>query len=124
LNLLKTTYLDFFITTVINIGFFIIQIALLWLYFKVVKKVKTLNEVLGIGDLVFLLISTLFMSVSGFMTFYILGICISLFLAIILKWNTKTSTVPLAGILSVELAGILLLQYFKVLNLRSEFLIW
>lgn len=123
LNLNTTNYIDFTISTVINICFVIIQLVLLLFYFKIKKSTKSLNDLLGLGDIVFLLISSIYMGISGFIWYYVVGISLSLLIALIMNWNTNSSTIPLAGILSIELATIILLQYFKMLNLRLEFLI-
>jgi hypothetical protein len=120
----KTNFYELLMVTGFNATFLSLQFVILALYFRWVKNKKKLQELIGVGDIVFLFVSCLFFGISNFMFFYIIGISVSLLLAIMLKWTTAASTVPLAGILSVILAFGLILEFYNIYNLRSERLIW
>jgi hypothetical protein len=92
-----------------NIGFIALQILLLKLYFRV-KDPKTtafIDNKIGLGDILFLLAASFFLSPLNFILFYLLSLIFA-----VLLWLCRTITnsrseqwsIPLAGIQSIFFA--------------------
>lgn len=102
-----------FIDTVLNIGFILIQLIVLSLYFsfKEKKMVNITLNYLGLGDILFWAACSLVFSSLNFIAFY----CLSLFVVLIViavwkgfKIKPTMTTVPLAGIQAATLLCFLL----------------
>jgi len=83
--------------TLANLGFLLLQFALLTIYFRLRKgKLK-----IGWGDVLFLAATCFYFSPANFLLFY----CLSLVFALVLhlSFAKKNATVPLAGLQSMFL---------------------
>ena len=90
-------------TTVLNIGFVLMQLLLVTLYFtlKQRKLVNITTNHFGIGDVLFLGIIAISFSTVNFVFFYLLGIVISLLIGLLLIQSKSTDkTIPFAGIMA------------------------
>ena len=96
---------------IVNVAFLVLQFGLLTAYFSLKNK-KLINvtaELLGWGDLLFLLSISVYLSALNFLVFYILSLV--LILTGWLAWQffskNKSQTVPLAGLQALLLTGAL-----------------
>jgi hypothetical protein len=89
----------------INLGFIAVQLILVSIYFSVKHKklVNITDQMLGLGDVLFLSCVVLYLSVLNFLFFYVLSLIVVL-LAWLL-WQTiatpKNKQIPLAGFQSL-----------------------
>src|SRR5690606_5422930 len=95
------TFKELFLASiVINVSFVLILIILIFIYSKLKLK-KPMSETFALGDcLFFLAIAFSFSSISFLITF-IFSLIFSLLIHLILKRNSKFTTVPLAGYMSL-----------------------
>ncbi len=114
------TFTKFFL---MNVLFLFIEYLIIKAYFSIKKGnlVKIINEYIGIGDVIFLIIIGLFFSPLNFLLFLIVGLFMILLLSLLLKRKTNINNkkVPLAGLLSIWL-GIIIITNI-VFNLKYEF---
>jgi len=91
----------------INLVFVMLQYALVTVYFSIRQKklVNIADQLLGIGDVLFLLVVAFYLSVLNFLFFYIISLIGSL--AIWMVWqffsSQKIKEIPLAGFQSLIL---------------------
>ena len=114
--LYKNMFSELFYTTIsINIGFVLVLLFAVFLYSKI--KLKTaITKTFGLGDgLLFLALVFTFSSVS-FLILFVFGLVFSLIIHLVLKRNSKFSTVPLAGYLSLFFAITYLSYWFGIIN--------
>lgn len=91
--------------TLINIGFIVVQLILVSVYFSV-KNRRFTNitlQYLGLGDILFLLSISFYLSVLNFLLFYIISLAIILtgWLAWQLIFKKKDKQIPLAGLQAI-----------------------
>lgn len=94
----------------VNIGFLTIQFFLVcaWFTFRNRKWTNISSELLGWGDILFLLSVAVGLSVSGFMFFYIISLAIVCLYWMVIKVIGKNDKlVPLAGLQALLLAIVL-----------------
>jgi len=109
----------------INIGFLASQILLVSAYFSIKNKrlINITDQLLGLGDILFLLSISIYLSVLNFLVFYILSLVIVLF-----SWLTwqlfsqkKGHEIPLAGLQALILIVVLSCDWWvKNLNLTVD----
>jgi hypothetical protein len=96
---------SFWQTTLINVGFILIQMILVSTYFSFKNKKLTniTNHLLGLGDILFLFSIIFYLSVLNFLLFYIVSL-----IAILIGWLTwqmvsskKSKEIPLAGLQAI-----------------------
>jgi hypothetical protein len=112
-------------SVLINIGFFFIQLFILTIYFSIKNKkwINISQNLLGLGDILFLLSITFYLSVLNFLFFYItsLGGVLLLWLIWQAISSKKNEFIPLAGfqalIFIVFLAGD---WWYKSFNLTND----
>lgn len=109
----------------INIGFLALQILLVSAYFSIKNKrlINITDQLLGLGDILFLLSITAYLSVLNFLVFYILSLVIVLFSWLI--WESfsqkKGHAIPLAGLQALILIAVLSYDWWvKNLNLTAD----
>ena len=119
--LFKNSSAGLFLTTIgINLSFVSILLLSIWLYSSLKLK-QSLFEVFGSGDLLlFLALIFSFSSISFFIIF-VFGLVFSLTLHLIIKKNSKHTTVPLAGYLSLFFAISYLSQWSGIINTLYTF---
>lgn len=102
--------------SLINIGFLIFQLLLVTIYFSIKHKklVYITNELLGLGDVLFLLCISFYLSVLNFIIFYIISIVIVLLTWIV--WQSlsprKSKQIPLAGLQALVFAAFLTTDWY------------
>ncbi|MDB5134663.1 MAG: hypothetical protein JWP37_1266 [Mucilaginibacter sp.] len=98
-------FFQFWQPALINLGFVIVQLFILTIYFSIKNKkwINVTSQLLGWGDILFLLSIAVYLSVLNFLFFYItslVGI-----LALWLTWQVvsakKNKYIPLAGLQSL-----------------------
>jgi len=108
IRLLKHLVLSEFEQSIlINIGFIVLQLLILTIYFSIKSKkwINITNQLLGLGDILFLLSIAFYLSVLNFLFFYIVSLVVVLLLWI--AWQAisakKNKFIPLAGFQSLIL---------------------
>lgn len=114
-------------SVIFNIAFFVGQIVLVTAYFSVKNRKLTniTNELLGIGDVLFILSITCYLSIFNFLFFYIASLVIVLI--VWLAWQmvsaNKSKHIPLAGLQAILFAAFLICSWsLKTLTLTDD--IW
>ncbi|HTK18446.1 MAG TPA: hypothetical protein VL442_02985 [Mucilaginibacter sp.] len=109
----------------INIGFLLLQIVLLSVYFSLKNKRFTnlTDGLLGLGDILFLLSITVYLSVLNFLFFYIVSLVLVLVTWLI--WQSvsakQNKEVPLAGMQALILIIFLCCDWgLKIFNLTND----
>lgn len=108
----------------INVGFVLLQVLLVSLYFSLKHKkfVNITHSLLGIGDILFLFSTAFYLSALNFLFFYIVSLIGSLIIWLIWQMlsSKKTKEIPLAGfqsiILMLFLAGSWWIHLFDLAN--------
>jgi hypothetical protein len=113
------------VPTLINLGFLALQILLLSVYFSVKNKrlINIFDGLLGLGDILFLLSITVYLSVLNFLFFYIISLIL-----ILLTWligqiisDKKSKEIPLAGMQAFILIVFLTCDWWlKIVNLTDD----
>lgn len=105
---------EYFQGTLFNLIFLSIQALVLIIYYLLRRKsLRTIiNGSLGLGDILFLLVTAFSLSDLNFIVFYMLGLTITLLTWLIIKpfLSINRDTIPLAGFLSVMLAIVLIFE--------------
>jgi hypothetical protein len=109
----------------INIGFLVLQILLVSAYFSIRNKqlINITGQLLGLGDILFLLTITVYLSVLNFLGFYIMSLVIVLFSWLIWQLFSakKNYAIPLAGLQALILIAVLSFDWWvKNLNLTDD----
>ncbi len=88
-----------------SFGYLIVQMALIWLYFrlKTKRKVTIINTYFGLGDLLLLLIFTLSFSAINYVIFLTLGMLFSIVLHLLIVQfsSIQDNSVPLVTYFSI-----------------------
>jgi hypothetical protein len=112
-------------SVIINIGFVVLQLLILTIYFSIKNKkwINITGQLLGLGDILFLLSISFYLSVLNFLFFYIVSL-----VGVLLLWvgwqavsAKKNKFIPLAGFQSLIL--ILLLAsdwWYRSLDLTND----
>lgn len=111
LHFLHQDSLVFLSTILINLLFVSIIFSVLLLYSKF-KLQKNIFDVFGLGDLLFFTILAVSLPILSFLTVFVFSTIFSLILFLMLKRYFTTNTVPLAGLQSLFLAIVLILNTF------------
>ena len=93
----------------INLGFLLLQLGLLWIWFVVRKKRTTslIDQAIGKGDLLFWVAAGCFFSPVNYILYYLLSLIFALLVHLVFQtWVSirRFPTVPLAGYQAVFLA--------------------
>ena len=95
-------------SSLVNNGFLAIQLLLVSLYFSFKKRrwVILTQNLLGWGDILFLITAAFYVSTINFLFFYTISLTVTLFFWLIwqLLVNKSDSHIPLAGLQSLMLA--------------------
>jgi len=115
---------NFWQNTLLNLGFVLLNWTLVSIYFSMKKKkfVNIIDSHLGLGDLLFLVVCAFVFSVPNFLFFLCLGFSTALlFYVLYLKRiKRKEESIPLAGVMALLLALILVLDQFYALQLADN----
>lgn len=102
-----------------NIGFIFIIVSVLYLYSKFKMK-KTINEGIGLGDILFFIALAVSFPIITFLILFSLSLLFSLLLFVILKPSLKQKIAPLAGLQALFLFIILFINLtFNFVNLYA-----
>ncbi|WP_426672068.1 hypothetical protein ACPPVU_12635 [Mucilaginibacter sp. McL0603] len=109
----------------INIAFLILQFLLLSAYFSLKNKrlINILDQMLGLGDILFLICLTVYLPVLNFLIFYILSLVVALICWAIWQFFAvrKDKEIPLAGMQAMLLMVLLIGDWWlKILNLTDD----
>jgi Flp pilus assembly protein protease CpaA len=92
-----------------NFIFFILQMVLVWFWFRIRKgkAVRIVDQQIGLGDILFIPVLCAAFSPANFFVFYFGGLVCVLIFALIIQWmrSNQKLVIPLAGALAVPLAG-------------------
>ncbi|TXD64162.1 prepilin peptidase [Polaribacter glomeratus] len=99
----------FLSNSLVNIIFIILIFLVLWLYAKLKMK-KNIFEVFGKGDLLFFILLAVSLPILSFLMVFIFSIFFSFLVFSLLKHRFKDTTVPLAGLQSLFLALVLMVN--------------
>lgn len=91
-----------------NTAFVLLQLVLIALYFMVRQNgtLKFIDDVIGLGDIVFMGVCAMAFSTARFCVFYIISLIVALLGTIVVKnfrRNTKDPGVPLVGYMAISL---------------------
>lgn len=120
-NLTVIDYSQYLFNTLINIGFCLIQYAILTLYFSFKNKtiINIADTVLGWGDIVFVLVLCFAFPPLMFFIYYMLSLVIATLIGFYFKLQNKT--VPLAGIQALVLTlWIIIISFIFHLSLNND----
>nr|WP_256935110.1 hypothetical protein [Olleya sp. HaHaR_3_96] len=105
--------------TIYNIGFIAVNIIGLSLYFSIKNKkfINPIDESIGLGDILFFLAITPLFTLKPFIVFFVVSLLLTLLFYSIVNAIKKTSTIPLAGYLSIFLMAFLIIRdVFKIIQ--------
>jgi len=110
---------------IFNIGFFLGQLALVTVYFSVKNKKLTniTANLLGLGDLLFILSIAFYLSIFNFLFFYIASLVVVLVFWLIWQRisSNKNNNIPLAGLQALLFIVFLLCDWwFKAISLNDD----
>jgi len=102
---------------VYNMAFVAINMIGIVLYFSIKSKqlINPIDNVIGLGDVIFFIVITPLFSLKPFILFFIIGLLFSLITHLIYSAFKKSENIPLAGYLSIFLVVHLVVKnVFKV----------
>jgi hypothetical protein len=111
LHFQKQATIVFLSNSMVNLIAISLIFSLLWLYTKFKLK-KRIQEVFGLGDLLFFCLLAVSLPIISFLVIFVFSLIFSLFVFMLIKSSLKNKTVPLAGLQSIFLAIILVLDIF------------
>ncbi|MFN3402674.1 MAG: hypothetical protein ACK40G_01175 [Cytophagaceae bacterium] len=117
---------DMMFNTSVNLGFLLLQLVLLTIYFSIKNKrfIWITNDYLGIGDILFFVCIAFLFSPMNFIFFYLISlVVIVLGYLFMVLFRKSVSTVPLAGLQAILVIPLLLLNHFFSLIITSDHLI-
>lgn len=99
----------FFITIAINLLFICVIFGVLWGYAKFKMK-QALFDVFGLGDLLFFVLLAISLPTISFLLLFVFSLIFSLSIFLLLKKRFTEKTVPLAGLQSLFLGLIIIIN--------------
>jgi len=113
------------VPTLINTGFLALQLILLSVYFAIKNKrfINIADGLLGLGDILFLLSITVYLSVLNFLFFYIFSLILILVIWLITQVVSakKSKEIPLAGMQALIFIVFLSCDWWlKMFNLTAD----
>lgn len=97
-----------------NVAFIALQGLVLYLYFRFVRGISDIQSVLGLGDILFIVLSAVFFSPVNFVLFYVVSLVITIVGALLMALPQRQKTIPLAGFMAAQLVVVMVLQYSHV----------
>ncbi|WP_156309120.1 hypothetical protein [Sphingobacterium endophyticum] len=123
-SLKRIDFNAFIENTILCLAFIAFLMLLLTLYFSIKDKklVNLFSQYLGLGDMLFFIVTGFYFDIISYILFFIASLLISLLLTpIIFKFQGKENHIPLAGLQSVCFALYITLDYFQLFSFK-EFL--
>jgi hypothetical protein len=103
--------------SLINLGFVLLQLFMLSIYFSLKnhKPTNIINKYIGLADILLLIACCFCFSPLNFMMFLFFNLIICLVISVIFYFNKKKTSIqlPLAGVLALSLGGLIILSYFN-----------
>lgn len=121
IHYLKVEASFFYRSLPINFILVSIIILLLFLYSKLIAKKKFMNHSIGLGDVLFFIALAIGFPTMTFIVLFSYSLFFSLLTYLIFKKRMKLKTVPLAGLMSLFLIGVLALDI--IYNLPSLYIL-
>jgi len=121
LHLQHTSWTQYIILTVTNLILVSCILLILFLYTKFIARKQFLNVSFGLGDLLFFYALALGFPTFTFILLFVGSVLFSLLIHIFTIKKREEKTVPLAGLMSVFLIGVMLFSYIP--NTPSLFII-
>lgn len=112
----------YLLNAILNCSLILIQVVVLFFYFKVVRKITNLFEhAFGLGDLLMLFCFAFAFPFAGFIIFCLSTFLISISITLLAKLAKKdiSASIPLAGIQAATYCILLLVNQLYVLPLFS-----
>ena len=119
------TIQDVIISSSYNIGFLLVQLILLFVYFSVKERrlVNITCGYLGWGDILFLLCIAFYLSPFNYLIFYIASLIVVLCFSLTLSYlkSTKESKIPLAGLQAIMFSLLFLADWrMDIFNMTND----
>lgn len=105
----------FLITIVMNLGFTLILILMVYLYSKI-KLHLNFKETIGLGDIVFFIAIALSFATITLIITFVFALIFSLLLHMVKKSNQQNKTVPLAGYMSLFYIAVFVGYWLGIIN--------
>ena len=109
LHFMQQTQIVFVSSIVMNITFIALVFGVLCLYAKIILQ-NNIFQVFGMGDLLFFILFEVSLPLVSFLMVFIFSLLFSLLIFILVKRKLKDKTVPLAGLQSLFLILVLLVN--------------
>jgi len=103
------------LNTVFNLLFVLVLISVCFVYAKVKLKIP-LNEILGIGDILFFIFAAFAFSMLSFFILFVFALVFSLAMHQFFKYKQAHTTVPLAGYMALFFCTLYGLGFFTDTN--------
>lgn len=105
-------------TMLLNIGFVLVNVIGVILYFSIKNKafVNPIDNLIGLGDICFFIAITPLFNLRAYIIYFIAALVISLVMHLILNQIKKIKSIPLAGYMSMVLIPFLVVR--DVLNIN------
>lgn len=97
-----------------NMAFVALQGMVLYGYFRFVRGVSNLQTVLGLGDVLFIILTAVFFSPVNFVLFYVVSLVLTIVGALLMALPQRNRTIPLAGFMAAQLIVVMVLQYSHI----------
>jgi len=100
----ETTLIElYFLNIYVNVLITTSVLLIIYLYNRVKLKMNFLKQVIGLGDIFFMLCFALLFPILSFLNFFSFAILFSLVFYVLLKNTFSKSNIPLAGCMSIFL---------------------
>jgi len=102
---------EYLLNTLYNIIFVSVQFLFVYLFYRIrgIDFKSLINNIIGLGDILFITIMSLAFPWQSFLLYYIGGLVFTLFVWLCFKF--KNNLIPFAGLLSIYCAIILILEF-------------
>ncbi|SHK68910.1 hypothetical protein SAMN04488007_3655 [Maribacter aquivivus] len=107
----KTIIQYSYIFLVMNIILTTSILAILFLYTRIIRKMKFLNVSFGLGDVLFFYAFALGFPTVTFLILFVSSIIFSLMVSLIQKKKNKANGIPLAGLMSLFLVFVFSIEF-------------
>lgn len=116
LHLSKSNWLNILYDASLNLIFLFVLFIFLFVYFSIKEKklINLFNQHIGIGDLLFFLVISIYFTFPYYILFFTISLVFSLlFLPIIFYFQGRSRDIPLAGLQAMVLIFWMLLDRFN-----------
>jgi hypothetical protein len=100
------------LNSLINLTIIATLLAVLWVYSKIIRKQSLINNGMGLGDVLFFVFLSFCFPIVTFIVLFVFSLLFSLLLHFFIK-NKNSTTIPLAGFMSLFFAFVYGLSFFE-----------